>query len=93
MRKYIAIAGRKIGPDFPPFIIAEIGINHEGSLAKAKRMVRDAAKAGAECVKFQAHVVNAEMVPIAKKVIPGHTTESIWNIMVRCAFSEKKTTS
>jgi sialic acid synthase SpsE len=41
-------------------------------MAKAKRMIRDAHKAGAECVKFQAHVVDDEMVPIAKKIIPGH---------------------
>ena len=73
-----------------PFVIAEIGINHEGSVAKAKRMIRDAKKAGAECVKFQIHVVEDEMVPVAKKVVPGHTTESIWDIMKRCAFTEKQ---
>lgn len=84
----ITIAGRKIGPDFAPFVIAEIGINHEGSIKKAKQMVDDAADAGAECVKFQSHVVQDEMASVAKKVIPGHTTESIWHIMERCAFSE-----
>ncbi|MSR86562.1 polyhydroxyalkanoate biosynthesis repressor PhaR [Candidatus Peribacteria bacterium] len=86
----ITIAGRQIGPDHPPFVIAEIGINHEGDMAKAKRMVDDAAKAGCECAKFQSHVVEDEMAPVAKKVIPGHTTESIWDIMVRCAFSEEQ---
>lgn len=86
----IKIGDRKIGPDYPPFVIAEIGINHEGSMAKAKRMVKDAAEAGAECVKFQAHVVEDEMVPIAKKIIPGHAKESIWDIMKKCAFSEKQ---
>ena len=85
---FITIAGRRIGKDYPPFVIAEIGINHEGSMKKAKRMVDDAAKAGAECVKFQSHVVEDEMAPVAKKIVPGHTTESIWEIMKRCAFSE-----
>lgn len=85
---FITIAGRSIGVDFPPFVIVEIGINHEGSMEKAKRMVDDAAAAGAECVKFQSHVVEDEMIPAAKKVIPGHTTESIWDIMKRCAFDE-----
>lgn len=86
----IKIGKRKIGTKYPPFVIVEIGINHEGSMAKAKRMIRDAKKAGAECVKFQSHVVEDEMTQAAKKVIPGHTTESIWDIMVRCAFNEKQ---
>lgn len=86
----LKIDSRKIGSKHPPFVIAEIGINHEGSMAKAKQMVRDAAKAGAECVKFQAHVVEDEMVPIAKKIVPGHAKESIWDIMQRCAFSESQ---
>ncbi len=87
---HITIGKRKIGLDYTPFVIAEIGINHEGSMSKAKQMIRDAKEAGAECVKFQAHVVDDEMVPVAKKIIPGHTTESIWDIMVRCAFSERE---
>jgi N-acetylneuraminate synthase len=90
MQKFIKMNSRKIGTDFPPFVIAEIGINHEGSMAKAKQMIRDAAKAGAECVKFQCHVVEDEMVPVAKKIIPGHAKESIWDIMKKCAFSEKQ---
>ncbi|MAG12903.1 polyhydroxyalkanoate biosynthesis repressor PhaR [bacterium] len=86
----IKIGKRKIGINHQPFVIVEIGINHEGSMAKAKRMIRDAQKAGAECVKLQAHVVEDEMTAEAKKVIPSHTTESIWEIMVRCAFDEKQ---
>jgi len=89
-RPSMTIRGRRIGSDFPPLVIAEIGINHEGSMAKAKRMVRDARKAGAECVKFQVHVIEDEMVPVAKKIVPGHTKESIWDIMRRCAFSESQ---
>lgn len=84
----ISVGGRKIGGAYSPFVIAEIGINHEGSMQKAKRMIDDAAAAGAECVKFQAHVIEDEMIPEAKKVIPGNAKESIWDIMERCAFSE-----
>lgn len=90
MNPSFAIGRRKIGADFPPLVIAEIGINHGGSMQKAKRMIRDAAKAGAECVKFQAHVVEDEMVPIAKKIVPGHAKRSIWDIMQKCAFSERE---
>jgi len=85
---FITIAKRKIGPDFSPFVIAEIGINHEGSFRKAIRMVDDAKTAGCECVKFQSHVIDDEMIPEAKNVIPGHTKESIFEIMERCALSE-----
>jgi sialic acid synthase SpsE len=81
----IAIADRKIGSAHPPLVMAEIGINHEGEFAKAARMVEDAALAGCECVKFQCHVVEDEMIP--NDVIPGNATESIWDIMSRCALS------
>lgn len=90
MNPFIEIGGRKIGLDYPPLVITEVGINHEGSFKKAKRMIYDAHKSGAECVKFQAHVIEDEMAPIAKKVIPGHTKESIWDIMSRCALSEEQ---
>jgi len=90
MQPEIKIGERRIGLNHKPFVIAEIGINHEGSLAKAKRMIRDARDAGAECVKFQSHVVEDEMIPEAKKVVPSHTKESIWEIMKRCAFTERQ---
>lgn len=86
----INIAGRRVGEGYPPLVIVEIGINHGGSMARAKRMIRDAGLAGAECVKFQAHVIEDEMVPIAKTIVPGHAKESIWDIMQSCAFSEKQ---
>lgn len=80
------LSGRKIGKDTSPLVIAEIGINHEGCLSKAIQMVDDAHMAGCECVKFQSHVVDDEMIP--NDVIPGNANESIWNIIARCALSE-----
>lgn len=88
MNPYIEIAGRKIGPDYPPLVIAEIGINHEGSLAVAKEMVDAAYRAGAEVVKHQTHIVEDEMSGAAKKVVPGNATVSIYEIMERCALNE-----
>ncbi len=86
MHPEIQIGQRRIGPRHPPLVIAEIGINHEGSVAKAIRMVDEAARAGCECVKFQCHVIDDEM--IRNDVIPGNAKESIWQIMSRCALNE-----
>ena len=85
---FIEIQGRKVGRDFPPLVIAEIGINHEGSLAVAKEMVDAAYRAGAEVVKHQTHIVEDEMSKAAKKVIPGNADVSIYEIMERCALNE-----
>lgn len=88
MKPFIEIAGRKIGEDYPPLVIAEIGINHNGSLAVAKEMVDAAARAGVEVVKHQTHIVEDEMTDEAKKTIPGNADISIYEIMERCALSE-----
>jgi N-acetylneuraminate synthase len=90
MNPFIEIAGRKIGPDFKPLVIAEIGINHEGSLIVAKEMVDAAHRAGAEMVKHQTHIVADEMSGAAKKVIPGNADVSIYEIMERCALNEEE---
>ena len=84
----IKIKNRLIGKDFTPFIIPEIGINHEGNFDKAKQMIKDAFDANAECVKFQCHVIDDEM--IKNNVIPGNSTESIWDIMNRCSLTEEE---
>ncbi|WP_370894798.1 N-acetylneuraminate synthase family protein [Janibacter sp. GXQ6167] len=49
----LRIGGRVIGADEPAYLIAEIGINHNGSIDLAKQLVDLAAEAGADCVKFQ----------------------------------------
>jgi sialic acid synthase SpsE len=85
----INFGGRLIGPDHPPLVIAEMGINHEGSLKTAYEMVDAAASAGVEVLKHQTHVVDDEMSDAAKKVIPGNTKDSIYEVMARCAISEE----
>lgn len=89
MNPFIEISGRKIGYDYEPLVIAEIGINHEGSLQTAKEMVDAAALADAEIIKHQTHIVEDEMSGAAKKVIPGNADVSIYEIMKRCALSEE----
>ena len=87
--KSIKIENRQIGPAFPPLVIVEIGINHEGRLETAFEMVDAAWKAGAEVIKHQTHVVEDEMTHMAKKVIPGNADVSIYEIMQRCALNEE----
>ena len=86
----ITIDNRKISQEHKPLVIAEIGINHEGSLQKALTMIDDAYEAGCECVKFQCHILEDEMTEEAKNVIPGNAQESIWDIMERCLLSEEE---
>lgn len=86
------IESRKIGLDYDPLVIAEIGINHEGCLKTAFEMVDAAIKGGAEIIKHQTHVVEDEMSGEAKKVIPGNADISIYEIMERCSLNEEDET-
>jgi sialic acid synthase SpsE len=84
----IQIGTRAVGPGHEPLVIAEIGINHEGSLTTAREMVDAAASAGVEVIKHQTHIVDDEMSAAAKHVRPGNADVSIYDIMARCALSE-----
>lgn len=86
--KEFKIGNRTIGGDHPPLVIVEIGINHKGSLETAFQLVDAAVSAGAEVIKHQTHIVDDEMSHHARKVIPSHTKESIYEIMKDCALSE-----
>ena len=59
-KKYITIQGKRIGVGEPPFVIAEAGVNHNGRLDFALRLIDVAANAGADAVKF--HTWKAEQV-------------------------------
>jgi N-acetylneuraminate synthase len=81
------LGARRIGPDEPPLVIAEVGINHEGDVGKAIQLVDAAAAAGAECIKFQCHITAAEMIPTDMK--PGKISEErLWDIIERCELTE-----
>lgn len=83
----IQIANRVIGPESPPWAVAEVGINHEGSLEKALQLVDAAAKAGAEVIKFQCHITEKEMIPT--DMTPGKiSSERLWDIIKRCELTE-----
>jgi len=63
----IQIAGRQVGPGHPCFVIAEAGVNHNGDLARAKRLVDAAAESGANAVKFQTFLSDKVISPAAPK--------------------------
>ena len=88
MSPTIKIQDRIIGNEYRPFVIAEIGINHEGDVLKAKKMIKDASDSGAECVKFQCHIIEDEM--IKNDVVPGNSNETIWEIIQRCSLTEEE---
>src|SRR5487761_2361445 len=49
----IKFGNRPVGPGHPPFLVAEVGINHIGELGRALEMVHVASRAGCDAVKFQ----------------------------------------
>lgn len=85
--KEFKIGNRSIGDAYPPFVMAEVGINHEGHFDKAVEMVDAAAAAGADCVKFQCHITEKEMIPTDMR--PGKiSNERLWDIIKRCELTE-----
>src|SRR3990167_3899020 len=82
----IRIGGRDIGDGQPPFVIAEVGINHNGDVNLAKQMVHAAKEAGAHCIKFQTHLTGKEM--IHTQMTPGAISkEPLWDIIQRCELT------
>lgn len=63
MGRQVAIGSRTVGDGRPCFIVAEIGINHNGDLELAKRLIDAAANAGCDAVKFQKRTVEVVYTP------------------------------
>lgn len=89
-----SIAGRSIGPDDPPFCIAEVGINHNGDLALAKRMIEVAKEAGADAVKFQTFTAEEfcgdPKQPFTYRSQGNSVTESMLAMFKRHEFSPEQ---
>jgi len=55
---FITIDDRKIGQDFPPYIIAELSANHNGVLQKALDTISEAKRCGADAIKLQTYTAD-----------------------------------
>ena len=82
------IGNRMIGGDADPVVIAEIGINHNGSIEQAIHLADKAILSGAEIIKHQTHVIEDEMSKEAKKIKPGNSNFDIFTIMKKAALNE-----
>lgn len=90
MRRKIKIGTVEISEESNALVIPEIGINHNGDLKVAFEMVESAKRAGAKLIKHQTHIVDDEMSPAARQVIPGNADTSIYDIIKKCALSEEE---
>ena len=78
MNRYIDIQGRKIGEDYPAFIIAEISANHLQSFDNAVKIIYEAKKAGADAVKFQTYTPDTITIDCDNKYFQI-TQGTIWD--------------
>jgi N-acetylneuraminate synthase len=75
--KCVEIGGRPVGPGHPVYIVAEIGINHNGDLEIAKQLIDAAKLAGCDAVKFQKRTPEL-CVPATQRDLPRETP---WGVM------------
>lgn len=55
---HISINGRKIGPEYPPYIIAELSANHNGNIERAFETIKAALESGADAIKIQTYTAD-----------------------------------
>jgi N-acetylneuraminate synthase len=79
------IGDRRIGEGCPALVVAEIGNNHDGSVRQAEQLIDAAAEAGADAVKFQTHIAEAEMLPSTPT--PPHFDEPRYQFTQRMELS------
>jgi pseudaminic acid synthase len=76
MNYEISIAGRKIGPAYSPYVIAEMSANHRGNIETALAIIEEAKKAGADAVKLQTYT--AETLTLNCELHDFQIKEGLW---------------
>ena len=87
MKKKIKIGSKLIGEGEPCFIIAEAGINHNGDIKLAKKLIGAAKGAGADVIKFQTHIPEEEM--LKDDSTAEYIGESLFDLLKRVELSKK----
>ena len=85
MPRSVAIAGREVGPDNPVYVIAEIGINHNGDVEVARKLIDAAVLAGCDAVKFQKRTPEL-CVPEDQRDLKRETP---WGILTYMEYRER----
>ena len=78
MNEQIKIAGRSIGREYPPFIVAEMSGNHSQSLEMALEIVEAAAKAGVHAVKLQTYTADTLTIDADNEDFTVNDSNSLW---------------
>lgn len=90
----ITIGDKKVGPGHPVFIIAEAGVNHNGDLALAKKLIDRAVEAQADAVKFQtfkAEKLNTRQAPKANYHLETTGQEGTWFDLLKSQELDRET--
>jgi len=77
----LRIGKRAVGPGGKVFIIAEAGINHDGDIKRAHELIDAAAECGADSIKFQTHLAEAEMLNVSDTAV--YLNESLFQLIRR----------
>lgn len=85
MSREIMIGNRNVGDKYPTYIVAEIGINHNGSLENAKSLIDVAVKTGVDAVKFQKRTPELCVPPDQQK----HMRETPWGYITYLEYRYK----
>lgn len=85
MAREIQIGSRMVGEGYPTYVVAEIGINHNGDLEIAKKLIRAAKEAGVDAVKFQKRTPILCVPPDQRSVM----RETPWGYISYLEYREK----
>jgi len=89
MKETDVLIGQKvIGPGSGVFVVAEIGINHNGSVIQAEKLIDAAAETGADAVKFQSFRADRLLIPTRDRLAAqADGSESTYQMLRRCELS------